>query len=569
MSINWVKRLEEDSSGKFSRQKWIQNHIPEFLTQIDFFCKKYNLEDLPFKEQVYLFVHCLENRPKCRNKDCQNQTKYKNSTLGYLSYCSIKCISSDDSIKESKRINSKLKWGTNTPAESEEIKKKIIETNKGKWGVNSPLQNVEIQKKSRKTLNENWGVDNPSQNSEIVKRRVETFTSKIDSIREKYKNTSLQKWGVEHPWMNRDVHKKTIQKFYEGYTKRILEKIDPNKYTFLGFDKEVDTTHLKFNCNECGNDFDILTYQFYMRIGSKTPICTKCHPISSTSSIKQEEILQFIKNNWTGDIITSDTTQIYPRELDFYFPSLGVAFEFNGVFCHSSRFKSKEYHKEKWDSCTQKEIKLYTIWEDDYLLKRDIVESFILNKLGLSKAKVWARKCNIKEVSYPVSRDFLDRNHLQGDCKSSVRLGLYFGDELISLMCFSKIRLPISRKGGEGIWEMTRFCSKNFTNCVGGASKLLHYFTKNYPWIQIQTYSDNMISDGALYEKLGFSHISTSQPGYWYLVNGIRKHRFNYRKRFLVKRGYDSTKTEREITEELGLVRIWNSGNKKWVLNNN
>jgi hypothetical protein len=180
MSMDWVKRLEEDSSGKFSKQKWIQNHFPEFLAQINFFCKKYNLEDLPFKERVYLFVHGLENRPKCRNKDCQNQTKYKNSTLGYLSYCSIKCISSDETIKESKRINSKLKWGTNTPAESEEIKKKIIETNNRKWGANSPLQNVEIQKKSRKTLNENWGVDNPSQNSEIVKRRVETFTSKMN-----------------------------------------------------------------------------------------------------------------------------------------------------------------------------------------------------------------------------------------------------------------------------------------------------------------------------------------------------------------------------------------------------
>jgi hypothetical protein len=45
----------------------------------------------------------------------------------------------------------------------------------------------------------------------------------IDSIREKYKKTSLERWGVEHPWMNQDVHKKTIEKFYEGYTKRILE----------------------------------------------------------------------------------------------------------------------------------------------------------------------------------------------------------------------------------------------------------------------------------------------------------------------------------------------------------
>ena len=105
-------------------------------------------------------------------------------------------------------------------------------------------------------------------------------------------------------------------------------------------------------------------------------------------------------------------------------------------------------------------------------------------------------------------------------------------------MCFSKIRLPISRKGGEGIWELTRFCNRNYTSCPGSASKLLTYFKNNYSWIQIQTYSDNMISQGDLYETLGFDYSGTSKPGYWYVVNGIRKHRFNYRKHLLVKNGF-------------------------------
>lgn len=76
-----------------------------------------------------------------------------------------------------------------------------------------------------------------------------------------------------------------------------------------------------------------------------------------------------------------------------------------------------------------------------------------------------------------------------------------------------------------------------------------------------------MISQGDLYETLGFDYSGTSRPGYWYAVNGIRKHRFNYRKHLLVKKGADPNKTEDQITQELGYTRVWNCGNKKWVLN--
>ena len=50
------------------------------------------------------------------------------------------------------------------------------------------------------------------------------------------------------------------------------------------------------------------------------------------------------------------------------------------------------------------------------------------------------------------------------------------------------------------------------------------------------------------------------------MINGIREHRFNWRKQKLVKMGYDKEKTENEIMLELGFWRIYNAGNKKWIL---
>ena len=166
------------------------------------------------------------------------------------------------------------------------------------------------------------------------------------------------------------------------------------------------------------------------------------------------------------------------------------------------------------------------------------------------------RKTKVMEVDYPTSKKFLDENHLQGDCKSSVRLGLYQNEELVSLMTFSKLRLPIGGKNTEGVYELTRFCNKRFYSIIGGASKLINYFKQKYSPNEIQTYSDNLISNGQLYENLKFEYSHTSDPGYWYVIDGIRSHRYNWRKQKLVEMGYDKNKTENEIMLELGYYKI-------------
>jgi hypothetical protein len=556
-----------DPSGRLSKESFISNNYPEEYIYIIDFCSKNGMNDLPFKEKVYLSVNKINRLPVCKNPNCSSLVSFRNSTLGYREYCSTKCLSSDPDIKKIKQQKSIQKYGTNTPAQSQVIKNKIIKTNLEKWGANSPMCDDGVRKKSKETLIKNWGVDNPSKSEELIEKRIESF--KLSDFKQNFKKTSIEKYGVEHPWMNEDIHNKTIDFFYQNYRQRIESKIDGD-YKFVGFAKGT-STYLNFYCKKCESDFDILTYQFYYRINSKISICTKCFPISESSSVSQIELYNFIKENYDGEILLNTKDFINPYEIDIYLPELNIGFEFNGVWWHSNKFKKQNYHQSKIQIAEDKGIKLVMIWEDDWQIKREICKSFILNKLGKTKSRIFARKCLIQEVNYMESKKFLDENHLQGDCKSSIRIGLFFNDEIVSLMTFSKLRLPLQRfeknRNRKDHFELTRFCNRIDSNVIGGASKMIKYFIEKNNPKQIETYSDNLISSGHLYEKIGFEYTHTSNPGYWYVVNGIRQHRFNWRKQKLIKMGHDPSKSEEEIMNELGYWRIYNAGNKKWILN--
>ena len=122
-------------------------------------------------------------------------------------------------------------------------------------------------------------------------------------------------------------------------------------------------------------------------------------------------------------------------------------------------------------------------------------------------------------------------------------------------------------KSKTGEYELLRFCNKLNANVVGGASKLFKYFTKNYSFIEITTYADRSHSNGDLYETLGFNFISKTEPNYYYIVDGIRYHRFGFRKDVLVKEGFNKNKTEHEIMIQREIHRIYNSGNLKFIFN--
>ena len=209
--------------------------------------------------------------------------------------------------------------------------------------------------------------------------------------------------------------------------------------------------------------------------------------------------------------------------------------------------------------CENHEIQLIHIWEDDWNFKQDIVKSMILNKLNLNQEKIMARKCEIREITdNKLIRKFLDENHLQGFVGSSIKLGLFYKNELVSIILFKKTKND---------YELSRFVNKLNSNVIGGASKLFKYFIKNYNFDKILTFSNNSYSNGNLYKILNFKKTKKILPDYSCVIDGKRIHKFNFRKNRLKKYFNIENKTEHQICLENGIFRIYDSGKIKWIFN--
>jgi hypothetical protein len=210
--------------------------------------------------------------------------------------------------------------------------------------------------------------------------------------------------------------------------------------------------------------------------------------------------------------------------------------------------------------CDNIGYELFNIWEDDWLYKRDIIKSMIRNKLNKVSNKIYARKCSIINISGKDKVDFLNKNHIQGDTTSKYNYALVFNDDVVSLMTFSYRHINNKRN-----FELVRFCSKLDTNVIGGASKLFKYAIKDFNNCEIISYADRSNFNGNLYFELGFNYIHMTEPNYWWVVDGVRKNRYNFTKKKLVNLGEDETLSESEIMKSKGYFRIWGVGMDKFI----
>ena len=288
--------------------------------------------------------------------------------------------------------------------------------------------------------------------------------------------------------------------------------------------------------------------------------CFKCS--KNGTSKKEKEVLEFLSNYVECD--NTNREVLNNKELDVYIPSKRVAIEFNGLYWHNSKFKDSNYHLDKLNDCEEKGIKLIQIFEDEWDNKQEITKSRLLNILNLTKRKIFARKTEIREVNSSLSMKFLRENHIQGELGSSIKLGLFYNNELVSLMTFGSLRKNLGQTKKEGSWEVLRFCNKLNTTVDGGASKLFKNFIENYSPKEVITYADRRWSNGEMYKHLGFNFEENTKPSYFYVANKKRENRFKYRKSELIKQGFNKNISEKEIMEGRNILRIYDCGTKRF-----
>lgn len=455
------------------------------------------------------------------------------------------------------------KWQVENIFQSEVHRNKIKSTNLEKLGVEYPQQNDEVKKKTTESFIEKYGVDRYSKTSNFKEQVKSTSQSKwgvnnysqTDDFKIKSKESSLKKWGVEH-YSQTDDFKSLMRKKRESLTKLRYDNLIGESFVIAGY----ENSNFRILHKECNREFEINRDQLYQRHNLNICLCTKCLNIDLGQSNMELEMQQFL-NSFSLSYSIKDKKTLGGKELDIYLPEYNLAIEMNGVYWHSEIYLDKYYHKEKTLKCREVGINLFHIWEDDWKYKRDIVKSIIRNKIGFIDNKIFARKCELRKVESKEANKFLDENHIQGSSPSQVRYGLYFEDRLISLMTFG-YRFTNSKRE----YELIRFCNKINTNVIGAASKLFSHFIKSNTHIkEVISYSDISLFNGNLYEKLGFYRNNLSEPNYFWVIDGIRKHRFNFNKKRLVKLGFDSNKSESEIMHENGYFRVYSCGQEKWI----
>ena len=529
--------ISDNKSGHKTKESFLLNKYPDIHKKIYEFCDNEFLINLPFNQKVWHFIYQEKNVKKC--KECGVELKFKRSLKeGYGEYCSLGCTNKNKEHIEKVKTTNKKKYGGVSPIHSNEVKNKIKETNKEKWGVDNVFQRLDLVADG------------------FIRNHGVNHVSKVDGVTEKKKLTNMEKYGkstiLSTPNVLSKTHNTRRKYFIERYS-------DFNFTTYTG-----DT--LTILCDECGQNYDIHRNSFRYRVSVNVNPCTICNPINEAASIQEKELQKIITDIVGDGCLLNDRTTIPPKELDIVIPNKKLAIEYNGVYWHNELFVEDDYHLKKYLSCKSNGFDLIQIFQDEWETKRDIVLSLIKNRLGYNGSNIiYARKCELRIVSNKEHNKFLNTNHIQGKVGASVKLGLYYNGELVSLMTFGKLRKSLGSNHIDGEWELIRFCNKLNHNVVGGASKLFKHFIKNYGPTKILSFSDNRFFNGEMYKLLGFNYDGYSKPSYFYVINGVRHHRYNFRKDVLVRDGFDKNKTEHQIMLGRGIYRIYDCGNKRWV----
>ena len=493
---------------------------------------------------------------KCNNKNCNNPLPPRTR----VKYCSLEC-------KKTKTLH-------NQPACSALICSNLTPRGSdGRWRVfcSKSCKDSVVIEQQKNTIKSTWA-DEEKRQKILQQYKTTSFINhgvehhmRLDSTKEKIKEHNLQKFGVDHHLKSSEVIEKRIGTCVNRYRMRRVPhpKVSSEISAKLNNSDFLKSEHITKPIWQIAEEIGVKPCWVYRKFAEHGLECDGQRFVNYSgfeNEIKEfllEKNILFLSNK--RDIIS-------PFEIDIFIPELNIAIECNGSYWHSElNGKDKNYHLNKTIECDKKSIQLIHVWEHVWENNKDLVKSMLMSKLSLSK-KIYARNTLIKQVTKEEERAFLTKNHLQGYQPSSLCIGLYHNNVLVTLLSFSTPRF--NKKYD---FEILRYATDTNITVVGGFSKMLQYFIKSQNPKSIITYADKTISNGNVYRKNGFTHIGTSNPSYYYTKNYTKfENRLKYQKHKLqnLLENYDKNLTEWDNMQAHGFDRIWDCGNDVFILIN-
>ena len=418
-------------------------------------------------------------------------------------------------------------------------------SNKRKYGVANPGSIKEFRDKAMATMTERFGghcwstKGNRAKRNETCKQRYGTEAVggtrySIDKVRE----TNMAKYGR--------AHAKQSHISIEN-----LAKLDDKDW--LHNQHIVLKKTLSQIAAECGTNMSTIMNRL-----RSFGMDTQLHP----TSFEEKQVGDYLRSLGMADIVTNSRAIISPKELDIYLPEFRLAIEHCGLYWHGETAgKPRLYHKNKMVDCNKKGIRLITIYDSEWRHKQECVKRTLAAILNRSQdPTVYARKCEVRQVTTEQKQRFFGEFHLQGDGPSSINYGLFCEQKCVGVIGFVQ--------QAKGVFVLNRYA----TNCnvPGGFSKLLSHFCKNHEWSKIVSFADQRWSEGGVYEKNGFTLDKVLPPDYAYIVKHVPCHKFNFRRKYLKQRlaVFDPNLSEWENCKANNIDRIWDCGKKRYVLTN-
>jgi hypothetical protein len=297
-------------------------------------------------------------------------------------------------------------------------------------------------------------------------------------------------------------------------------------------------------------------------------------PFPNNKSISSREIIlkEYLENEGYR-VETNDRKILNGKEIDIFLPDYNIGIEVNGVFWHqfienSNKGKNSDanYHKNKTAEAANRGVTLIHVYdyEIDDPIKLEKIKSIIKSKTGRNK-RVFARHCEIREISSMDYKNFLNDNHFKGSISSKIRIGLFYRNEMVSCIGISK---PRFNKKYE--WELIRLCNKRDITVIGGVNKMISFFIKKCSPSSIISYCDKRLFSGNVYEKIGMKCVNTSNSNYqWVKYNGSGRvdivSRYQAQKHKICT---EETKhlSENDIMRSKNYMKIYDCGQDTWAL---
>ena len=402
-------------------------------------------------------------------------------------------------------------------------------TTLGLYGVEHTALLEDVQKKRVATTRERYGVDNVMELSEF---------------KDKLKETMLSKYGVEHNFQLSDPAKNWRKSTYNTLTrddkwKAVLSKYDESEI----FLQELPLSRRDFVISTLSNDhvenliklwndeYGLMEYPdnqlFKLSIDFSIPWLKYYNQkgllkvpevyLEKTVS-KYETMLEHKLKELNIPYVRNHRKLLDGLEVDFYLPEHGLAIEVNPSSTHNSnifaktsnrsylnRSKDRGYHYDKYRLCKDKGVILIQLFEYDLEPNRftSIVWPRLEQQILGYSTRLYARKTTIEEISTKTARTFLENYHTQGYIASKVKYGMYHNGDLVAVATFGDNR---------GTVELKRLCFKPGIQVLGGLSKFIKRYFKDFDDDVITSYSDNNYGDGNGYASAGAEFVKETGP---------------------------------------------------------